>query len=101
MIDDRLVRCFYEGKDAVPGDVNPYAEGSAEWSAWTNGFSSEWDERTPMTEDEVKAAFRKVCVICGESFTGYGNNAAPVSDGLCCDDCNRESVIPVRFGQVE
>lgn len=38
------------------------------------------------------------CCICGKSFIGYGNNPAPVKDeGLCCDDCNRDSVIPARI----
>ncbi len=48
---------FYEGKDAIPGDVNPYPEGSACWHAWQHGFSSEWDERRPMTDEEVAEAF--------------------------------------------
>ena len=28
------------------------------------------------------------CSICNEKFEGYGNNAQPVNDGVCCDDCN-------------
>ena len=28
------------------------------------------------------------CSICKEDFEGYGNNAQPVNDGICCDDCN-------------
>jgi hypothetical protein len=30
---------FYEGKDAIPGDVNPYPEGSACWHAWRHGHN--------------------------------------------------------------
>ena len=36
------------------------------------------------------------CVICRKSAAG-GNSAAPVKDGLCCDDCNANHVIPARF----
>ena len=49
------------------------------------------------------------CVICSEPIkplldptTGvvvweHGNNAEPIKEGRCCDDCNREKVIPRRF----
>jgi hypothetical protein len=28
---------------------------------------------------------------------GFGNNAYPVNDGRCCDDCNSTTVIPARI----
>ena len=28
------------------------------------------------------------CSICNEDFEGFGKNAQPVNDGVCCDDCN-------------
>ena len=28
------------------------------------------------------------CSICNEDFDGFGNNAEPVNDGRCCDNCN-------------
>jgi hypothetical protein len=28
------------------------------------------------------------CSICGEKYTGWGNNAQPVNSGRCCDPCN-------------
>lgn len=38
------------------------------------------------------------CVFCGQKFTGYGNNPAPLrSSGKCCDDCNSTIVIPARI----
>jgi len=37
------------------------------------------------------------CVICNEPIEGYGNNAAPVSEGRCCDKCHWEKVVPARF----
>lgn len=37
------------------------------------------------------------CSICGKEFIGWGNNAYPVNDGRCCDECNFKVVIPRRF----
>ena len=29
------------------------------------------------------------CSICGNTINDkYGNNAQPINDGRCCDDCN-------------
>lgn len=40
---------------------------------------------------------KKVCVLCGGSFEGHGNNPAPLKDnGECCDECNKRKVIPAR-----
>ena len=39
------------------------------------------------------------CCICGQVFTGYGNNPWPVNDdedARCCDTCNADVVIPAR-----
>ena len=38
-----------------------------------------------------------VCCICGKECEGFGNNAAPVKDGVCCDECNASVVIPKRI----
>ena len=43
-----------------------------------------------------------VCCICGRIFNGYGNNPYPVSKDVnarCCDQCNREAVIPARLAE--
>ena len=52
------------------------------------------------------------CSICKEEIKGMvvtdskgnqsvpyqgGNNAQPVNDGRCCDDCNLKVVIPARL----
>lgn len=51
-----------------------------------------------LDEDELlKEENKKVCVICGKEYDGYGNNAQPVKDGNCCDKCNQEVVIPARI----
>ena len=42
------------------------------------------------------------CCICGKHFEGYGNNPWPVKEeGRCCDDCNWEFVVPLRFRKME
>ena len=28
------------------------------------------------------------CMICKRKFQGYGHNADPLAEGLCCDKCN-------------
>lgn len=38
-----------------------------------------------------------VCCICGNECVGYGNNAAPVKEGYCCNECNSNVVIPIRI----
>ena len=37
------------------------------------------------------------CSICKEDFEGFGNNAQPVNDGICCDTCNLSHVIVRRL----
>ena len=39
----------------------------------------------------------KKCVLCGQKFGGYGNNAQPVKKGQCCGECNITKVIPARM----
>lgn len=44
-----------------------------------------------------------VCCICGEKFTGWGNNPYPVVDdetARCCDMCNQTRVLPARLAQM-
>jgi hypothetical protein len=36
------------------------------------------------------------CSICTKP-TEYGNNAMPINDGMCCDECNTNVVMPARM----
>jgi len=36
----------------------------------------------------------RVCSICSGAIVGLGNDAWPVNDDPCCDQCNAERVIP-------
>lgn len=41
------------------------------------------------------------CCICGKEIEGYGNNPYPIKqDGLCCDSCNINIVIPARINEI-
>lgn len=45
------------------------------------------------------------CCICGSKIPTIGgwtqgNNALPVADGRCCNDCNAEYVIPARLQEL-
>lgn len=35
----------------------------------------------------------KICVICKEKYKGWGNNALPIADGRCCDECNQDVIV--------
>lgn len=49
----------------------------------------------------IKEAYEKhKCILCGKEFDGWGNNAWPIKDGICCDECNAEKVIPARLEQI-
>lgn len=37
------------------------------------------------------------CFICGKSFNGYGHNTWPISNEICCDECNLSIVLPKRI----
>ncbi len=40
------------------------------------------------------------CCICGKLIKGYGNEAYPVAKGKCCDECNKNKVIPARIWRI-
>ena len=44
-----------------------------------------------------------VCCICGNKFTGFGNNPWPVvkdENARCCDECNSTKVLAARLAQM-
>lgn len=40
---------------------------------------------------------KKFCSICGKPYKEFGNNALPINEGECCDECNATIVIPRRI----
>lgn len=45
----------------------------------------------------MKTKKNNVCSICGKKYEGYGNNAQPINNGRCCDECNRTKVLARRY----
>ena len=41
---------------------------------------------------------KKICSICRKKYVGFGNNAEPVNNKRCCNECNNAVVIPIRLG---
>lgn len=33
------------------------------------------------------------CVLCKRPFTGFGNNAEPLANGRCCNECNKKVIL--------
>lgn len=44
---------------------------------------------------------KEICSICKKEYTGWGNNAEPINDGRCCDECNWKKVIPARMKKLK
>jgi len=53
-----------------------------------------------------------MCVIChkeiekqyteeGVMYWDQGNNAEPISEGRCCNECNRSEVLPARLAEIQ
>jgi hypothetical protein len=59
-------------------------------------ISSERNRRQRVINELFENATRR-CSICQQPFVGYGNNPDPVNDGVCCNDCNDNVVIPARL----
>ena len=65
--------------------------------------------QTETYDPDYAARQPKRCCICsgkikilrdrktGRILWVNGNNAWPVKDGICCDRCNAEEVLPARF----
>lgn len=58
-------------------------------------FTYEYGDNT-MTAEYIRDD--EVCCICGNG--NPNNNAAPVADGYCCDECNSKYVIPYRIQKI-
>jgi len=43
----------------------------------------------------------EICCFCGEEINGWGNNALPLKEDRCCDECNISKVIPERMAKLK
>tara|TARA_B100001250_G_scaffold402928_1_gene416710 strand:+ start:2488 stop:2799 length:312 start_codon:yes stop_codon:yes gene_type:complete len=53
---------------------------------WFCGETSQEEEVIVPGWTELEGEYQ--CCICQKWVTGHGNNARPLKDGICCDDCN-------------
>lgn len=71
-----------------------YEEADSHRKSYCKGSVQEFMEDTYIEDDSET----KICCICGKEFKGWGNNPWPVKeDGVCCDECNQNEVIPARL----
>lgn len=42
---------------------------------------------------------KQFCSICQKPLDGYGNNAEPINNGRCCDECN-DLVVRARIVRI-
>lgn len=40
------------------------------------------------------------CSICKKIIEGNGNNPSPFGGEVCCDECNKQYVVPLRIYQI-
>lgn len=61
-----------------------------------------------LNKEDLKE--EKICCICGDSFSNYGNNPYPYpnidgsmydEDAQCCDSCNDEHVNPLKMAKIQ
>ena len=65
-----------------------------------DAFDLEFEDRNVFGE-ALENEEQHICCICGEEFTGYGNNPEPVKhEGVACDSCNIKFIIPARLEQL-
>lgn len=55
------------------------------------------EELIEAVDEQENVSDEHKCCICGGPLGKYGNNAEPVANGKCCDDCNIDVVIPARL----
>ena len=96
--EDLLVGTFFicktEGEDMVP-----LTDAEAAKIVMKIGGGMLIPTFKPNT-DSAAGKEPKTCCICGKELGTFGNNAWPLSDGECCDDCNEKLVIPQRIREM-
>jgi hypothetical protein len=57
----------------------------------------------PIPPGAGKAELAKVCSLCGNPYTGFGNNPEPLRpyEQRCCNYCNQNVVIPARLKRMK
>jgi len=86
--------------DFLPEEANEFASCYVEIIT-LGGITRAWETRQELeTELDEYLAKVRFCNICGKPFTGWGNDAWPVTlVGECCNDCALSTVLPARMKQ--
>jgi len=68
-------------------------------NVWTAKATPEELEKIKKTKWLGARIVGKVgdCCLCGKEYTNYGNNARPIAEGRCCDDCDVDVVLLRRL----
>lgn len=94
--------------ESISSNLNlQYCMAHAHFEDWEERLDPEkyLDQMTRIYQFQWKGTFGlgsteiHVCSICHTPYQGYGNNADPY-DGRCCDQCNKQYVIPARIARV-
>ena len=68
--------------------INPEGHVSVERQG-TSNLSGEIMEKVCKALGEMEYAMCvNTCCLCGKTYQGFGNNAWPLANGRCCDECN-------------
>jgi hypothetical protein len=67
--------------------------------AFSQGATVIDNDVTERFEIKIELSFIReyICVACEKRCHGFGNNAAPVYDGFCCDNCNGSVIVRRRI----
>lgn len=87
-----------EAKDCAAKLREYWRNNGKKISAYIRKMTKEEIEMWGQTKENNMKKF--TCCICGKEAEGYGNNPEPVQpydSGKCCNDCNRDVVIPKRI----
>jgi hypothetical protein len=107
---DKIYDTFSDAEKEWKKSVNDLIEkGEAKMENNQLVFTSEGEqamkELISKSQNKIMEKFnvqwQKRCVLCGEGYCGYGNNALPLMEGRCCDKCNFEKVLPARMGNLK
>lgn len=74
-------------------DTNSESESDSDSDTDSTNADNDTDSDDNTNADNDKTA----CDICNALYEGYGNNAKPLYNGRCCNQCNR-AVIIFRIG---
>lgn len=44
---------------------------------------------------------KQPCEVCNKEYEGWGNNAWPLPQDVCCDECNTQVVMPLRLAKLD